>query len=241
MKFMTIQLTSCGEGMPLVFFHGWGFDHQIWLPVMTLLQSRYQIILVDLPGFGLTPMMGWLSFKAQLLAQLPDKFAVIGWSMGGLYAMRLAIEEPQQVTHLLTICSSPRFIGDSVWPGVHYQVFIRFYDKLSANLNATLEEFTRLQTDKSCQFIPGNPPSSAGLRFGLDILEHWDFRKSLSALKSPACFMFGRLDPITPVKTMQHMQDVYPDFHYVLFNKAAHMPFLSHSDSFIKELLEFIN
>ncbi|HAT9609297.1 TPA: pimelyl-ACP methyl ester esterase, partial [Legionella pneumophila subsp. pneumophila] len=52
--------------------------------------------------------------------------------------------------------------------------------------------------------------------------------------------LFGRLDPITPVKTMAIMEKNYPNFKYVLFNRAAHMPFLSHTDLFITIMDEFI-
>lgn len=60
---MNIHLDKYGQGMPLVLFHGWGFDSQIWQPIIPYLKPKYQIILVDLPGFGLTPMMDWESFK----------------------------------------------------------------------------------------------------------------------------------------------------------------------------------
>ena len=54
---MNVSQLSYGQGKPIVFFHGWGFDHQIWLPLVPLLNNKYQLILVDLPGFGQTPMM----------------------------------------------------------------------------------------------------------------------------------------------------------------------------------------
>ena len=68
---MKVHLNYFGQGKPLVFFHGWGFNHQIWLSLVPLLKERYQLILVDLPGFGLTPAMEWPEFKMQLLDILP--------------------------------------------------------------------------------------------------------------------------------------------------------------------------
>ncbi len=238
---MNIHIKHYGQGMPLVLFHGWGFDNQIWLPLIPLLQERYQLTLVDLPGFGLTPMMDWHSFKVRLLEQLPASFALAGWSMGGLYATRLAIEEPHRVRCLLNINSSPRFITDTLWPGVDKEVFLNFYKNLSTDIDKTLRDFIALQLIKDkFKFVLGSPPSPEGLENGLTILETWDLREGIKNLAQPTCFMFGRLDPITPVKTMNVMQSLYPDFKYVLFNKAAHMPFLSHTELFIQEILEFI-
>ncbi len=49
---MTIHITKYGNKHPLVFFHGWGFDSQVWLSLVPLLEDKYELILVDLPGFG---------------------------------------------------------------------------------------------------------------------------------------------------------------------------------------------
>jgi pimeloyl-[acyl-carrier protein] methyl ester esterase len=56
----------------------------------------------------------------------------------------------------------------------------------------------------------------------------------------PACYMFGRLDPIVPISLMQTMRLLYPEFNYVFFKRAAHMPFLSHMDLFLEALKRFI-
>ncbi|CEG56841.1 alpha/beta fold hydrolase [Legionella fallonii] len=238
---MNVHIKRYGQGMPLVFFHGWGFDHQIWLSLIPELQNHYELVLVDLPGFGRTDMMDWPTFKRFLLEFLPREFAIAGWSMGGLYATRLAIEEPKRVLYLLNINSSPRFVAEESWPGVTKEVFSHFYKNLSLDISKTLNEFIALQVNKSnIQFSLGAPPSRDGLESGLSILDEWDLREEIRDLLQPTCYMFGRLDPITPVKTMHKMQLDYPDFKYVLFNKAAHMPFLSHSELFIKEILEFI-
>lgn len=240
---MNINIHSYGKGFPLVFFHGWGFDSQIWLPLIPKLSIEYQLILVDLPGFGHSPMMDWYSFKELLIAQLPNQFALVGWSMGGLYAMRLVVEEPHRVDYLINVTSSPRFLNSDLWPGVSQDVFKRFYKNLSEEPHATLKEFLELNgltSNDKLHHLPDKPPSQEGLELGLKILETWDFREKLKQFDKPSCFMFGRLDPIVPIKTMNSMQLSYPEFNYVLFKRAAHMPFLSHVDLFVEELRGFI-
>ena len=238
---MNLHLTRYGQGIPLVLLHGWGFDSHIWLPLVPLLQDSYELILVDLPGFGLSQLMEWPEFKQELLKRLPDRFALAGWSMGGLYATRLALEEPKRVQHLLNIASSPRFISDLIWPGVPKDVFSAFHQNLSSNVHNTLEEFVALQSNNLANdFVLGHPPSQEGLNMGLSILESWDLREGLRDLAVPTCFFFGRLDPITPARTMNAMKWMYPDFKYVLFHRSAHMPFLSHTQDFITEISGFI-
>lgn len=238
---MNVHLVKHGQGMPLVFFHGWGFDHSIWLPLVTALQDSYQLILVDLPGFGLTPAMDWDEFKNRLLQQVTEPFSLVGWSMGGLYATRMAIEEPDRVRHLMNISSSPRFISDDQWPGVAPQVFVNFYNNLTEDTSRTLRDFLSLQMNKSkVDWKPNTLPSAQALAAGLAVLDEWDLRSKLSQITIPACYLFGRLDPITPVKTMVAMEEAFPNFKYILFQRSAHMPFLSEQQPFISELLGFI-
>ena len=82
---MAVNVVNYGEGRPLVLFHGWGFDTCVWRSLLPLLTHQYQLYLVDLPGFGLTPLMEWDLFKEALLNQLPRRFALVGWSMGGSF------------------------------------------------------------------------------------------------------------------------------------------------------------
>lgn len=234
---MNLNIKTRGKGPALVFFHGWGFDHKIWRDVAVILEKTYTLYLVDLPGFGVSSQMTWEQFKHGLLQQLPQEFTVIGWSMGGLYATRLAIETPARVNHLVNIASSPRFIKEPDWPGVDKLVFDVFLSNLTVNPQQTISEFIRLQLkNQTYEYDNHLLPNTSSLEIGLKILAEWDLREPLHAFSRPASYLFGRLDAITSRATMPTMQKIYPSFNYVMFAKAAHMPFLSHQDEFIATL-----
>jgi pimeloyl-ACP methyl ester carboxylesterase len=44
-----------GSGEPMLLIHGLGADHRCWAPVLEPLARRFDVIAVDLPGFGDTP------------------------------------------------------------------------------------------------------------------------------------------------------------------------------------------
>ncbi|KTD11449.1 biotin biosynthesis protein BioH [Legionella hackeliae] len=181
--------------------------------------------------------MSWSQFKSYLLRHLPDDFVLVGWSMGGLYASRLAIEIPERIIHLINIASSPRFIKEDHWPGIDKSIFDGFFKNLTADPQQTISEFIGLQLkDQTYQYSHQFLPNTDSLKDGLTVLADWDLRQALSDFKKPASFLFGRLDAITPRTTMPVMQKLYPSFKYVMFSKAAHMPFLSHQDEFITTL-----
>jgi pimeloyl-[acyl-carrier protein] methyl ester esterase len=232
-----IYLTQHGEGPPLVLLHGWGFDHTIWSTILPKLTRSHTVYCVDLPGFGKTPGMLWDDFKANLFTQLPNTITCVGWSMGGLIATRLALEHPERVSRLINITSSPCFVADATWPGIQAAHLNAFYKNLEHAPRATCDAFIALQ-------LPQNIPKPhiqnlpTGLKAGLDILKHWDFRDKLHHIKPPISYLFGRLDAIVPAKTMAIMQTTYPSFSYHLFRKAAHAPFLSHPDEFLSVLTQ---
>lgn len=234
---MKLNLIKIGQGAPVVFFHGWGFDHRIWLSISPDLVNNYELILVDLPGFGASSLMEWSTFKKDLLQQLPEQFSVVGWSLGGLFAQRLAIEEPSRLSSLICIGSLPCFVAEESWPAVPKKVFDNFYKNLVNNAEITLNEFINLQLNQiKVPIQQGATPSKEGLEQGLRILQKWDFRSRLSTLKFPIHFIFGRLDPIAPVRMMRVMELLYPHFSYLMFKRSAHMPFLSQAELFIEEL-----
>ena len=235
---MNLHLSKIGNGPALVFFHGWGFDSQIWRVLIPSLSQDYEVYLVDLPGFGLSEYQEWKTFKEKLLDQLPNEFALAGWSLGGLYATRLAIEEPQRITHLINIASSPHFMKQDNWPGIDRFVLDKFYDKLLDDPRQTVVDFIALQSRS--KFVSECKFSTEGLEQGLQVLATWDFRQLLKQWKKPTCYMFGRLDAIIPNAILATMQMDYPAFHYTFFQKAAHMPFLSHSKEFITQLKGFL-
>ncbi len=238
---MKLHLKAQGQGeLALVFFHGWGFDYRIWEPIAQLLADSYSLFLIDLPGFGKSSLMPWSSFKEQLLSHLPNEVALIGWSMGGLMATRLALECPERISHLVNVSSSPYFIKTENWPGITQSLFNDFLSNLSINTQQTLDQFITLQLKNNSYQSADSPLNKIGLEAGLAVLSTWDLREGLFEFHKPACFMFGRLDSIVPIKTLATMQAIYPQFEYKLFSRAGHAPFLSHQTEFVVFLEQFL-
>ena len=238
----TIFIKTIGQGYPLVFFHGWGFSHQIWSELIPQLSVNHTLYLVDLPGFGQTEMMDWPVFKALLLAQLPPQFAVLGWSMGGLYAIRLALDAYDRVEYLMSIASSPYCLEDDQWPGIEKNIYDSFMMRIALDPQKTVHDFLKLQSTTTPLIVESvSMTNLGGLVGGLRVLLDWDLREALMGYDKPSCFVFGRQDSIIPVQTMAAMQLRYPQFDYQVLRRAGHIPFLSHRDDFLSILRGFIS
>lgn len=206
-----------------------------------MLKENYTLFLVDLPGFGQTQHMEWQDFSTALLQQLPHQFAVVGWSLGGLYAMRLALEASARVTHLVVVASTPCFLQDQDWPGIEKTVLDGFSTNLQQNKAQLIADFVNLQLRNNTAIVVEPCINNfAGLQYGLHCLATWNLKQALLKSHVTGCFIFGRLDAIVPIKTMQVMQRDYSHFQYHVIKKAGHLPFLSHPNEFIEILRGFL-
>jgi pimeloyl-ACP methyl ester carboxylesterase len=98
---VTLAIERSGRGPTLVLLHGVGHFARAWRPVGALLAARFDVVAVDIPGFGATPPLagGILPTIPALtdalragLAQLGiTRPHVAGNSMGGAIALELAL------------------------------------------------------------------------------------------------------------------------------------------------------
>ncbi|WP_433432536.1 alpha/beta fold hydrolase [Nonomuraea sp. CA-141351] len=97
---MTVAYERRGTGEPVVLLHGIGSNRQAWDAVVPSLTAEHEVITVDLPGFGESPDLpdGLPHDLPTVVAGLGAVFSalglerphVVGHSMGGLIALRLA-------------------------------------------------------------------------------------------------------------------------------------------------------
>ena len=101
-----------GSGTNLALLHGFSLNSLMWEPYREFLEDRFQVIAVDLRGFGKSGAGECWSHEVmaedvwQLLKHLKmEKTAILGFSMSGPAAMRLAIDHPDLVGGLILVSS----------------------------------------------------------------------------------------------------------------------------------------
>jgi pimeloyl-ACP methyl ester carboxylesterase len=104
-----------GQGTPLLMLMGTGSTMAEWDPALLRLLARdHRLIMFDYPGLGLSGKWHGDSFDslAHTAAGLMDAIGVdradvLGWSMGGFVAQRLAIDHPEKVRTLILAGTNP--------------------------------------------------------------------------------------------------------------------------------------
>ena len=101
-----------GPAPTLVWLHGWGQTGASLLPLARLLAPRARGIVLDLPGFGRTPMLapdaGTADYADALAAEIAgaDRVVLVGHSFGARVALQFAARHPARVAALVLIAGA---------------------------------------------------------------------------------------------------------------------------------------
>ena len=119
-----IHYLEAGSGPALLLIHGLGASTFTFRRILPDLARRFRVVALDLKGFGFSERPDGdytLSTQAALVLQVMDRLgiertSVLGHSMGGAVAMRLALACPERVERLILASSaSDRELGRLIW------------------------------------------------------------------------------------------------------------------------------
>ena len=88
-------------------------------------------------------------------------------------------------------------------------------------------------------FSHGDPDPQA-LEAGLDLLRDTDLRPRLESITAETLVIAGEADKLTPAEAGEWMAGHLPNARYASIDKAAHAPFISHTDEFMHVLNKFL-
>ena len=246
---------TIGEGdRDLVLLHGWGLNAEVWHCMIERLTPHFRLHLVDLPGYGRSQGFGPMSLEQMaetVMAAATAQAWWLGWSLGGLVASQIALLQPQRVSGLITVASSPCFAAQDDWPGIRSEVLSGFQHQLGQDFQRTVERFLALQTlgtESARQdarllksVVLNQPmPSVEVLNGGLEILRTADLRQPLAKLPLPLLRVYGYLDGLVPRKVAELLDAKWPNSPSIIIAKAAHAPFISHPDEFAEIIGTFV-
>jgi 3-oxoadipate enol-lactonase len=100
-----LQYATAGDGAPVVFIHGFGLDSNMWDPQWAAFAKRHRVIRYDMRGYGGSSVPeGPYSHTEDLLALIDSLGAqpahLVGLSLGGRVALRVAAQHPEAVRSL---------------------------------------------------------------------------------------------------------------------------------------------
>jgi len=255
----SLHVEATGHGPPLVLLHGWAMHSEMWGPLLPRLAQRYRVHAVDLPGHGHSApapeftLDGVVAALTSVFANGAHPLTVLGWSLGGLVAMRWALLSPARVGRIVLVAASPRFVAGDDWPhAMSGETLARFGDELHVAWKLTIHRFLALQMQGSehgratlsalrSRIFARGEPSPKALFGALAAIRDADLRGEVGGIAQPALVVSGGRDTLALPGAGRWLADHLPNARFTLIPGAAHAPFLSHADAFGAALDAFLD
>lgn len=200
-----------GEGdPPLVLVHGFLGNSTTWSPVLDELAAHRAVVTYDHRGHGASTNTGdaatytfdhlLTDFVAFVNALGLTRFHLLGHSMGGIVAMRYALEHPERVVSLIAMDTgaAPSGAEDPNTGFMRFGVEIARTQGMPALVDAIsgaipdTEEFAELRRQLHDDMLAMDPLAFAA--FGTELLEYPSFVDQLSAIGARTTVLVGEDD-----------------------------------------------
>jgi pimeloyl-ACP methyl ester carboxylesterase len=218
-----LHYTFAGEGDPIVLVHGFGLDLRMWNPQWPAFAQRHRVIRYDLRGYGDSSLPeGTYSHVDDLLGLIDFLGAapvhLVGLSLGGRVALRVAAQKPQAVRSL-TLADAA--LDGHIWTDDWLQ---RWRKMTEAAKRGDLGSAKKLW-EEHILFAPANrdPQLAAALRLMVDRYSGWHLAnpdpgtaparpvaEALASISMPTLVLVGELD--------------LPDFQVIARRLAQQLP-----------------
>jgi pimeloyl-ACP methyl ester carboxylesterase len=251
-----IHYSDSGKGKPVVLLHGYLESSEVWNGFAEKLRSEFRVILIDLPGCGLSDVYGEvhsMEFMAQAIKELIvsvglKKVFLTGHSLGGYVALAFLQNFPGNLSGYCLFHSQPfpdtpaaldkrRREIEIVRMGKKNLMYPDNVIRMFATSN--LESFSgALQRSKDiASLIPGE-----GI---IAILNGMMIRPSRLAFmeegKVPCLWILGSMDNYIPCEFIQTMVNLPANARVVVLKNSGHMGFIEEEKLAVKIFSDFVN
>jgi pimeloyl-ACP methyl ester carboxylesterase len=249
-----LHYVDSGRGAPLVLLHANPGDSRDFEAIMPVLAQHYRVLALDWPGYGASAMppagtvvnarFFYEAFCEFLGALALPPALIIGNSLGGNVAARLAIESPGRVGGLVLVSPGGftphtaitrafcRLQGSRF--ALSPRVFAGWYLKRrTPTVQAMLERAARSQATAASLAV--NRSAWRGF-----IEPEHDLRQRATLIAAPTLLVFGARDPVISARADGRLAaSLIPGARLVVM-PAGHAPFAEVPEAFLAEVLPFL-
>jgi pimeloyl-ACP methyl ester carboxylesterase len=239
------HLRRGGSGEALLFLHGASGAPAI-LPFMEALARRFDVLVPEHPGYGLSDEPEWLDnihdtayFYLDFLKHLDlERVTLVGSSMGGWMAMEMAIRDTSRIKSLVLV--SPAGLAA---PGVQpADIFLMAPEDVVRRLfhDPKLAEARLAEpvTPESIDLSLKNRHTTARLAWE-PRLHDPHLAKWLHRIDVPVQLIWGEHDRILPVQFVETYRKLLPKAEVAIVKGAGHLPHAEKPEEFCELVTRF--
>jgi pimeloyl-ACP methyl ester carboxylesterase len=234
----------------LVFVHGAGQDHSIWvLPTRYFSVHDRNVIAVDLPGHGrsggapletIEAMADWLIVVLDSAGL--SEAAIVGHSLGSLAAIAAAAHHPERVRAVALIGST-----------IPMRVSEALLEAARSNRPEAIDMLTLWGYSTSAQPGGNSTPGISMLESARQLLEraapgviYTDLNacneyeagfEHAAAVRCPALLILGECDKLTPARSAKRLAETLPEAETVILEGCGHAMLAERPDAVLDQLI----
>lgn len=234
----TLQLPAVitgRKGKPVVVLsNSLGSTHRMWDPQLEMLEEHFRVVRYDTRGHGESPVPDGpysIDDLADDLVALLDRLGIerahlIGLSLGGMTAMRVAARNPERVDRLALLCTAAYFPPAQAW--TDRAALVRDSGAAAVAESVVARWFTETyllaHPDTGARYramVAATP--AEGYAGCCEAIAKMDLREELSAITAPTLALAGRDDPATPPARLEEIVAAIPGARLRIAHHAAHL------------------
>jgi abhydrolase domain-containing protein 6 len=243
-----IHYLVAGEGPPLLIVHGVAMRGSDLAPIFSTLSKHHRLYVPDLLGYGGSDKPRHSDYSIATQAEVIRGFMdamrleqpdVMGVSMGGWIALKMAAEHPQRVRRVVLVSSA----------GFEFKTSLNELS-FSARTIPELQASLRLQTDRA-DMIPMFVlrdilrvskkkawVTRAAMRSMLSRRDLLDRR--LHRARMPVLLVWGTRDRIIPFSLGARMQEELPQARLVALEGCGHLAIIECREEALPPVVDFL-
>lgn len=239
----------------ILLLHGYLESLDVWEDFAKLLSQEYRVVAMDLPGHGISQVMGpihTMEFLADTVVGVLDELqieraTVVGHSMGGYVALETLRRRSDRVEKLVLLSStpntdSPEKLADrdreiALIEGGHKDLLAPTAAKqgfATDNLRRMKEEIVFLEE----QALVAEPEGVVALLRGMK--ERKDSNELLRESTVPQLFILGKKDNYIPLAKAEEIVAGHPQATVAWLENSGHLGFFEEPEACAKAIADFV-
>lgn len=234
-----------GEGPPLLLLHGHPSRALEWGSLLHELTRQHRVVAIDFLGYGESdaPDVDYsISTQSSIVLGLLDALGIqrtdiLGFSMGGWVALKLAVDHTDRVRRLVLVDSG----GLSFTTSLTAESFVP----------TNIEEFREMEKLHSTRRLPtfvardvlrlSRERSWAIRRMGASLLSFRDALDGrLEKIKMPVLLVWGKEDQLIPYEVALRLKHELPQAQLVTAERCGHLVLWECPDQSLPEIISFL-
>jgi 2-hydroxy-6-oxonona-2,4-dienedioate hydrolase len=241
-----------GAGQTVVLLHGLFGSCRYWSFLVDYLSPTYDVVSLDLPGFGDSSTVpvpknvaGYGAVVFEFLQSLGiESFSVLGHSLGGAIAQQMSLDYPDEINKMVAYATKPAVLDED-----RFESFEKTLDRI---LNSDIDDVVKSQAANwfdagadaqhfqlCLDAAQGVTSASAGAC--VQAIRGWDVRDQLDKLEMPVLIVSGDRDRSVSLETLVGEKQAIKNAQLSILPGCGHMAHLESPQVFNQVIHEFIS